>query len=141
MAQMTGKQGDPQEIIGRAIVGCDTLHPLLQTSVYRQFIGGSYGAAVRDAFLIVEERVKATSGIEGETGVALMRAAFNPSGGPNTLTDMTLPAAERERMADLFVGAIATFKDPVCQKVLGNENSPSAFEALTFASELLSYLP
>ena len=51
-------------------------------------------------FLIVEERVKATSGLKGEVGVALMRAAFNPSGGPNTLTDMTLLAAERRRLVD-----------------------------------------
>ena len=141
MARMTGDRGDPQEIMGRAIVGCDALHPLLQTSVYSQFVSGAYGAAIRDAFLIVEERVKATSGLKGEVGVALMRAAFNPIGGPNTLTDMTQPAAEREKMVDLFVGAIATFKNPVSQKVLGNGSSPSTFEALRFASQLLSYLP
>ena len=76
---------------------------------------------------------------EGEVGIGLVRAAFNPTGGPQTLIDMKLPAAERERMVDLFVGGIATFKDPVSHKVLGNCGPASVFEVLKFASQLLSY--
>jgi uncharacterized protein (TIGR02391 family) len=119
----------------------DVLHPLLHNSVCESFTVGNYDIAVRDAFLIVEDRVRIASGIKEYFGIKLMRAAFSPNGGSQTLTDMSLPAAERERVADMFVGAIATFKDPVSQGVLSNSGPAPVIKVLMFASELLCYLP
>jgi uncharacterized protein (TIGR02391 family) len=117
------------------------LHPLLRTSVWTKFAAGNYDSAIRDAFVILEQRVKTTSGLKGEIGVPLMRAAFDPRGGVRTLTDMNLPLAERQRMADLFVGAIATFRDPLSHRMLSKSSASSVIEVLKFASELLGYLP
>jgi Protein of unknown function (Hypoth_ymh) len=128
------------DIMARAILRRGTLHPLLQASVCDTIATGDYDIAVRDAFVLVD-RVKVASGIEGEIGVSLMRAAFDPNGGPQTLTDMSRPVSERERIVDLVVGAIATFKDPISRKVLGSSCPATVFEVLMVASELPGYLP
>jgi uncharacterized protein (TIGR02391 family) len=128
-------------ILNRAFLGRDSLHPLLQKSVCDDFAAGRYDSAVREAFVIVENRIRTASGNKDDTGVKLMRAALNPKGGPQTLTDMSLPLAERQRRVDLFIGAIATFKDPVSQRILAARGPRSVVEVLMFASELLSYLP
>jgi hypothetical protein len=36
------------------------------------------------------------------------------------MTDMALAMSERERMADLFAGAIGTFKNPLLHGKVGN---------------------
>lgn len=84
--------------------------------------------------MVVEDAVKVDSGITGEVGVRLMRSAFNPTGGP--LTHMSLPVAERERMADLFAGAIGTFKNPHSHRVVGNADPAPVVEELMLASRL-----
>ena len=71
------------QIMDRGVLRREMLHPLLRTWVYGKFAAGFYETAVRDAFLIVEDRVKTASGIKGEAGVRLMRAAFDPNGGAN----------------------------------------------------------
>lgn len=64
---------------------------------------------MRDAFVLIEDAVRNAAGLPAALlGVKLMREAFNPNSGK--LTNMALPIAERERMADLFAGAIGTFK-------------------------------
>jgi uncharacterized protein (TIGR02391 family) len=133
--------GNLDEIMARANLRREMLHPLLRTSVYDSFATGHYDTAVRDAFVIVEDKVKSASGIKSDIGVKLMRAAFNPNGGSQTLTDMSLPMAEPERMADLFAGAIGTFKNPHSHRVLGNSDPAPVIEELLFASRLLRYLP
>jgi uncharacterized protein (TIGR02391 family) len=133
--------GNVDEIMARANLRREMIHPLLRTSVYDSFAAGHYDTAVRDAFVIVEDRVKTASGIKGDVGVKLMRAAFNPNGGPQTLTDMNLPIAERERLADLFAGAIGTFKNPLSHKVLGNSDPALVIEELMLASRLLRFPP
>lgn len=133
--------GNMDEIMSRANLRREMLHPLLRTSVYDSFATGHYDTAVRDAFVIVEDRVKVTSGNQNDIGVRLMRAAFNPNGGTRTLTDMSLPLPERERMADLFTGAIGTFKNPLSHRVVGNSDPEPVIEELMFASRLLRYLP
>ncbi|SED25043.1 TIGR02391 family protein [Bradyrhizobium erythrophlei] len=133
--------GNMDEIMSRANLRREMLHPLLRTSVYDSFATGHYDTAVRDAFVIVEDRVKVTSGNKGDIGVRLMRAAFNANGGAQTLTDMSLPLAERERMADLFAGAIGTYKNPLSHRVVGNSDPQPVIEELMFASRLLRYLP
>jgi uncharacterized protein (TIGR02391 family) len=126
------------EIMARQTLRRETLHPLLRTSVYDNFAGGHYDTAVRDAFVLVEDTVKTESRIASQIGVSLMRAAFNPNTGP--LTKMGLPIAERERMADLFAGAIGTFKNPHSHRVVGNDDPTPVMEELMLASRLLRFL-
>jgi uncharacterized protein (TIGR02391 family) len=133
--------GNMDEIMAQANLKRQMLHPLLRASVYDSFATGHYDTAVRDAFVIVEDRVKIVSGNKTDIGVRLMRAAFNPNGGPQTLTDMTLPMAERERMADLFAGAIGTYKNPLSHRVVGNSDPAPVIEELMIASRLLRYVP
>jgi hypothetical protein len=77
--------GNMDEIMARANLKREMLHPLLRGSVYDSFATGHYDTAVRDAFVIVEDRVKIASGNKSDIGVRLMRAAFNPNGyAPNT---------------------------------------------------------
>ncbi len=53
---------------------------------------------------------------------------------------MNLPVAERERMDDLFAGAIGTFKNPHSHRVVGNSDPEPVNEKLMFASRLLRFL-
>jgi uncharacterized protein (TIGR02391 family) len=129
---------DISEIAARQLLRRDSLHALLRTSVYDNFAGGHYDTAVRDAFVLIEDTVKKDSGISREIGVNLMRAAFNPNSGP--LTKMTLPMAERERMVELFAGAIGTFKNPHSHRVVGNYDPAPVMEELMLASRLLRFL-
>jgi hypothetical protein len=67
-----------------------------------------------------------------------MRSAFKPTGGP--LTRMSLPVAERERMADLFAGAIGPFKNPHSHRIVGNTDPASVIEELMLARRLLRFI-
>jgi hypothetical protein len=49
---------------------------------------------------------------------------------------MTLPMSERERMADLFAGAIGTFKNPLSHRKVGNTKLIPVMEELLLASRL-----
>jgi hypothetical protein len=71
-------------------------------------------------------------------GVKLMREAFTPNTGK--LTNMSLPMPERERMADLFAGAIGTFKNPLSHREVGNIDPAPVIEELLLASRLLRFL-
>jgi len=53
---------------------------------------------------------------------------------------MTLPVAERERIADLFVGAIGTFKNPLSHRKVGNTDPAPVIEELLLASRLLRFV-
>ena len=67
-----------------------------------------------------------------------MREAFNPNTGK--LTNQALPISERERMADLFAGAIGTFKNPLSHRKVGNSEPMPVIEELLFASRLLRFV-
>jgi Protein of unknown function (Hypoth_ymh) len=97
-------------------------------AVYDNFASGSYDTSARETAKLPATLV----------GVKLMREAFNPNAGK--LTDMALPMAERERMADLFAGAIGTFKNPLSHRKFGNTDPAPVIEELLFASRLLRFL-
>ena len=103
------------------------------------FASGNYDTSVRDAFIQVEIAVRETAKLPATlVGVKLMREAFNPTTGK--LTDMALSMAERERMADLFAGAIGTFKNPLSHRAVGNTDPAPVIEELLLASRLLRFL-
>jgi len=128
-----------EEILVRQMLRREMLHVELQGAVYDNFAGGNYDTSVRDAFVQVEIAVREAAKLPVTlVGVKLMREAFNPAIGK--LTDMALPVPERERMADLFAGAIGTFKNPLSHRKVGNTDPAPVIEELLFASRLLRFL-
>jgi uncharacterized protein (TIGR02391 family) len=81
------------------------IHPQINKAAWASFLRGDFQTAVFQAFKEVEVAVREVGGYsDRDIGVDLMRKAFHPSTGP--LTDMSLPAAEREGLASLAAGAI-----------------------------------
>jgi hypothetical protein len=80
------------------------------------------------AFVQVEIAMRETANLPATlVGVKLMREAFNPNAGKLT---------ERERTADLFAGAIGTFKNRLSHRKFGNTDPSSVIEELLLASRL-----
>ena len=128
-----------EEIVVRQTLRREMLHANLQGAVYDNFASGNYDTAVRDAFVQVEIAVRETAKLPATlVGVKLMREALNPNTGK--LTDMVLPMSERERMADLFAGAIGTFKNPLSHRKVGNTDPAPVIEELLLASRLLRFV-
>jgi hypothetical protein len=63
-----------------------------------------------------------------------MRRAFAPTGGP--LTDESVEGGERQARADLFSGAIGSFKNPHSHRRV-DAVADGTIELLLFASHLL----
>lgn len=127
------------EIQVRLMLRREMLHPLMRAAVYDNFAGGHYETAVMDAFVCVEDVVRRQSRLPNTSvGINLMKDAFNPTNGP--LRDSSLIAAEQERMRDLFVGAIGTFKNPLSHRRSNTADVNAAIEELMFASRLLRYI-
>lgn len=128
-----------EEIHVRQMLQQELLHNDLQGSVYENFAAGNYDTALRDAYVLVEITVREAANLPASlVGVKLMREAFNPHSGK--LTNMALPVSERERMADLFAGAIATFKNPLSHRSVRNTEPKPVIEELLLASRLLRFV-
>ncbi|SRR5258708_2000900 len=79
--RQVARTSDINEIMARTNLRREMLHPLLRASVYDGFAAGHYDTAVRHAFVIVEDTVKADSGIKTEIGVKLIRShSIRPGG-------------------------------------------------------------
>ncbi|HEY2954010.1 MAG TPA: TIGR02391 family protein [Candidatus Eisenbacteria bacterium] len=114
----------------------DLLHPKLLSRVWKAFARGDYQNAVFEAFREVEISVRAAGGFhDKDIGVALMKAAFNPEGGP--LTNMDREGGERQALRDLFVGAIGSYKNPHSHRPIDLQPKESV-EMIILASHLLS---
>lgn len=125
-----------EEITIRQGLTKEMLHPDLRGSVYDSFESGYYDTAVLDAFKLVEDAVRNASSLPASlVGVQLMRQAFDPQKGP--LRDPSLPAGERDRMPDLFAGAIGVFKNPLSHRKVGKSDPAPVIEELMLASRLL----
>jgi uncharacterized protein (TIGR02391 family) len=120
------------------------LHPLIASKVYPAFLRGEYDTAVFQAFRQVEIAVRDAGNFSSnDLGTDLMRKAFRPEAknaqsavpaGP--LTDVQIPAAEQEAMANLFAGEIGFYKNPQSHRHVPTE-AASAAEVILFASQLL----
>jgi uncharacterized protein (TIGR02391 family) len=132
------KSDNFSEMGTRMMLTKDMLHRDLQSTVFENFASGNYETAVRDAFVTVEIEVRSAANLPATTiGVRLMRDAFNVNGGP--LTDTSLPLPERERIIDLFVGAIGTFKNAASHRKLTHLDALTTIEELMIASRLLRF--
>ena len=110
------------------------LHPKIAQKAEALFLRGDYDTAVFQAFKEVEVEVrKAAECADADIGVALMRKAFR-EGGP--LADATALKAEQQALADLFAGAIGSYKNPHSHRSVTIE-STEATEMIVLASHLL----
>jgi uncharacterized protein (TIGR02391 family) len=110
------------------------LHPAL-AEARLNFERGSYQTAVFEATRQVEVHVRELSHSGPESyGVALMRAAFRPDGGPLATGET---AAEREAIAALFAGTIGAFKNPSGHRVVHFDDLHEAADIIHLADLLL----
>ena len=114
----------------------DALHPVVAGVSASHFRRGELETAVFRAFREIEIRVRASSGSADSTiGVNLMREAFHKDNG--SLTNKSLPVAEREHISQLFASSIGLFKNPHSHRDAELEDPKEAFEALMLASYLI----
>ena len=112
------------------------LHPLIAQQVWLNLVHGNLSTAVFQAFKAVEIAVRDAGGFQSaDIGVALMRKAFNSQNGP--LTDMNAQEAEREALANLFAGAIGSYKNPHFHRTVEIDDPAEAHEMVLLASHLL----
>lgn len=110
------------------------LHPALRDRVVPIFSQGLYAAAVFQAMLEVEVRVREATGIE-QDGVALMKEAFKVGG---KLADPEAPRGDQEAEMALFWGAIGVFRNTAGHnRTLPEGESQEAAEAILLANALL----
>jgi uncharacterized protein (TIGR02391 family) len=111
------------------------LHPLLETTVRRQFLIGEYELAVFAAMRQVEVRVRHLIGApDALIGVQLMREAFGLGG---ALRVVGVDEGELDARAHLFAGAMGVFKNPTSHREVDYNHPTEAAEAVIFADLLL----
>ena len=115
------------------------LHPTLRNKVRPVFLLGDYEIASFKAMKEVEVKVRKLSGLSASLiGTRLMRTAFHPDNGP--LTNKELEAGERQARADLFAGAIGSFKNPTSHRPVSYNDPNEASEVIFLADLLLRLL-
>ena len=112
------------------------IHPVIADEVWIDLARGDLATAVFKAFKAVEIAVREAGGFDlKDIGVPLMRKAFDKTNGP--LTDLTHPEGEREALANLFAGAIGSYKNPHSHRTVTITDPNEAQEMVVFASHLL----
>jgi uncharacterized protein (TIGR02391 family) len=97
---------------------------------------GEFDVAVFQAMKAVEVSVReATGSPDSLLGTKLMEAAFASQDGP--LSDMTAESGERVGRLQLFVGAIASYKNPHSHRDVDLGEPTEAIEIILLANHLL----
>ncbi|MBL7663297.1 TIGR02391 family protein [bacterium] len=110
------------------------LHPDVAKTCHANFVSGNYNSAVFNAFKEVEVAVRTAANLtDSDIGVNLVRKAFHPDTG--TLSDKTQLPAEREALANLFAGAIGSYKNPSSHRKVKIDPA-QAVEMILLASHL-----
>lgn len=112
------------------------LHPTIADEVWIDLARGDLETAVFKAFKAVEVAVRKTGNFNAtDVGTDLMRRAFSATNGP--LSDQQQPVAEREALANLFAGAIGSYKNPHSHRTVTISDPTEAQEMVVLASHLL----
>lgn len=120
------------------------LHPTIREVSWNALIrssnalsAGALVSTVRDAFIAVEESVRAAGGYKpSDFGTALMEKAFHPDTGPMGDRDTSKPKGEREGLLTLFKGAMNAYRNPISHRTPALELE-EAKDQLLLASHLL----
>ncbi|RYF08557.1 MAG: TIGR02391 family protein [Oxalobacteraceae bacterium] len=113
----------------------ERLHPKIREKAIPSYLRGDLGPAVLLAFVEVEVAVRSASKIDNQIGVRLMHAAFAKDEGP--LTDPLADGGEQTALANLFAGAIGSFKNPHSHRSPTLNNPAETGDLLILASRLL----
>ncbi|RIK11463.1 MAG: TIGR02391 family protein [Acidobacteria bacterium] len=133
------EEDDPLRSIEAENLVASRLHPRLTRRIRNQFLVGECELAAFAAIREVEIRVRELGGFDDSfIGVPLMRAAFNPTGGP--LRDPDLDSGEAEQTSALFAGAIGVFKNPSSHRQVEFDDPIEASEVILLADLLLRML-
>jgi uncharacterized protein (TIGR02391 family) len=101
------------------------------------FRRGTYSAAVFQAFLELEDRVRVSSRLARLDGVDLMTQAFKP-GGPLANGDRI---GDQEGAMGLFRGAFGVFRNEGGHQTLAHEDPQQALALVLFVNLLLGLIP
>lgn len=111
------------------------LHPAIAERIFPLFLRGDYDNAVLIAFRETEIEVRTAAALpESDYGIILMRRAFDPENGP--LTDPAQNKGEREALANLFAGAIGSYRNATGHRRM-QLDAREAAEMIILASHLL----
>lgn len=127
---------EPRLALTARLLSKDSLHPIIWEIVWSNFHSGRYDTSVFEAMKAVEARTREVSGLPArDVGTHLMRKAFDAEKGP--LTDMATEASEREARANLFAGAIGSYKNPQSHRHVALDDPDEAAEIIMLANHLL----
>ena len=119
-------------------LGFESVHPMVVKRCKGPFEAGRYDDAIRNAFIAVEEEIRARiSGDPTDLGVELVTKAMNPSS-PRLVFSKVKPEQEAAHL--LYRGAIGYIKNPLSHRFLDTTDPDRTFELLAFASLLLRML-
>lgn len=81
---------------------------------------GAFDEAVRNAFVLLEERLRAAVNQEGMTGTSLANSAFKADG--PLAKQLSHNPSEREGLRELYSGAFKLFRNPTAHGVVGYDS-------------------
>lgn len=116
----------------------EALHPAMREKVWSAFIRGEFDVAVFQAIKAVEVAVREAANLGDEFhGVPMMRKAFAAGEKPGLLTDTTAVSSEQHARADLFAGAIGSYKNAHSHRNVDLIDPDEAAEIVMLANHLL----
>ena len=114
----------------------DQLHSRIAERVWMAFMRGEFDTAAFLAMKAVEVSVREAAGLGNDlVGTKLMRCAFHSESGE--LTDFDSEQGERQARADLFAGAVASYKNPQSHRDVNLDHPAEAVEIILLANHLL----
>ncbi|GGD19746.1 TIGR02391 family protein [Pyruvatibacter mobilis] len=135
-ARKAAEEATLEAYIRSSALPAELLHPRIQERALPIFRQGDFDTAVFCAFKQVEVAVREACGYsESDFGRPMMRKAFAKIDGP--LTDANMPVAEQESLAELFAGAIGSYKNPSSHRTVTIIEASEAAEMIFLASHLM----